>query len=137
MFNFSKFSFQPFVKVCLAYTLSLSPIILAINSGFFSAAYVEGRSMAPTLNHHLSEEKEKDNNRVVLDEHSSTDRTKEDNRGEVILIQKYKSVPQRGDVVVLDYPGFPGKQIVKRIIGKEGDVIVAVSKKTHQRKPTL
>ena len=60
-------------------------------------ARVEGTSMAPTL---------QDQDRLVVNK----------------LIYRF-SAPQRGEVVMLNYPEDPDKSFVKRLIGEPGDVI--------------
>jgi len=67
-----------------------------------SVALVDGKSMQPTLNPQGT----KDRDVVLLDKMSADER-----------------VLQRGDVVILDSPQDPKRQIVKRLIGLPGDWI--------------
>lgn len=112
------------------YALSIVPVLLAVEHGVASVAYVEGRSMAPTLNGDeppkpIDEKKKQDISSLTIS--SSTYDSAFTNKnvaGETILIRKAAYRPARGDVVVLDNPGKPGQQIVKRLVAMEGDVIM-------------
>lgn len=116
------------------------PVVLAVDRGVASVAYVQGKSMTPTLNAGLPSTPP-----TKLDPKRSGSiniKTKQQDipdTNEIILVKKLMYSPARGDVVVLEYvviptliiaflthssaPGKPGQRVVKRLIAIEGDVI--------------
>jgi len=128
-----------FVTGALYYTLSIAPVVIAVQTGFASMAYVEGRSMAPTLNNHLEKglsrrdrDADRDASTLSIATIESGSKDNSASLGNIVLVRKFRYMPERGDVVVLDYPGHPGEQIVKRLIAKEGDVVMALVPKRHK-----
>jgi len=82
------------------YIMFAVPVTVTILDTVGSIALVNGDSMAPTLN--PSNETSRD----------------------IVLIDKISIAPkllQRGDIVILDSPTDPKRQIVKRLIGLSGD----------------
>ncbi len=71
----------------------------------FQVARVEGQSMAPTL---------ENQDRLIINK-----------------LAYRLSDPQRGDIVMLDYPLDPDKSFVKRVIGEEGDTVRIVDGRVY------
>jgi len=122
-------SFSNFFRGVFYYTFSVAPVVIAVENAVASIAYVEGRSMTPTLNFdpinddHKPHKKDTTSSGLTFAT-TSTSYTTWKGLGETIFIWKLGYKPQRGDVVVLENPGHPGQQIVKRLTATEGDVVM-------------
>lgn len=60
--------------------------------------------------------------------------------GEFILVNKlaYRlDSPQRGDIIVFNFPGDPGQEYIKRVIGLPGDQVVVANRKVTVNGQTL
>lgn len=79
------------------YAVSVAPVILAVDHGVASVAYVQGKSMTPTLN---GGDPTVYKDFGMMGMQSKLENFPETN--EVILIRKLFYQPSRGDVVILE-----------------------------------